>query len=37
MEMFRITKDDLILEVDKIAEAATFFDVAADADKTLLI
>ncbi len=37
MEMFGITKDDLIPEVDKIAGAAAFLDVAADADITLLI
>jgi peroxiredoxin family protein len=37
MEMFGIKKDDLIPEVDKIAGAAAFLDVAADADITLLI
>jgi peroxiredoxin family protein len=37
MEMFGITKDDLIPEVDKIAGAAAFLDVAADADITLFI
>ena len=37
MEMFGITKDDLIPEVDKIAGAAALIDVATDADITLLI
>jgi peroxiredoxin family protein len=37
MEMFGITKKDLIPEVDTLAGAATFLDVAADADVTLLI
>ena len=37
MEMFGITKDDLIPEVDKIAGAAAFLDVAADADITLFV
>ena len=37
MEMFGITKDDLIPEVDKIAGAAAFLDIAADADITLFI
>ena len=37
MEMFGITKEDLIPEVDSLAGAATFLDVAADADITLKI
>ena len=37
MEMFGITKENLIPEVDKLAGAATFLDVAADADITLKI
>lgn len=37
MEMFDIKKEDLIPEVDKLAGAATFLDVAADADITLKI
>jgi len=37
MEMFGITKDDLIPEVDTLAGAATFLDVAANADITLII
>ncbi len=37
MEMFGITKDDLIPEVDKIAGATAFLDIAADADINLLI
>jgi peroxiredoxin family protein len=37
MEMFDITKEDLIPEVDQLAGAATFLDVAADADVTLKI
>ena len=37
MEMFGITKDDLIPEVDTLAGAATFLDIAADADITLII
>jgi len=37
MEMLGITKEDLIPEVDALAGAATFLDVAADADITLKI
>ncbi len=37
MEMFGIAKEDLIPEVDSLAGAATFLDVAADADITLKI
>jgi len=37
MEMFGITKETLIPEVDKIAGAAVFLDVASDADITLLV
>jgi len=37
MEMFGVTRDDLIPEVDQLAGAATFLDIAADADITLLI
>jgi peroxiredoxin family protein len=37
MQMFGITRDDLIPEVDTLAGAATFLDVAADADIKLKI
>jgi peroxiredoxin family protein len=37
MQMFGITREDLISEVDTLAGAATFLDVAADADITLKI
>jgi len=37
MEMFGIARDDLIPEVDQLAGAATFLDMAADADITLII
>ena len=37
MEMFGIKKEDLIPEVDALAGAATFLDVAADADVNLLV
>lgn len=37
MEMFDIRREDLIPEVDKLAGAATFLDVAAEADITLKI
>ncbi|PVX24637.1 MAG: peroxiredoxin, partial [Candidatus Bathyarchaeum sp.] len=37
MEMFGVTKETLIPEVDKIAGAAAFLDIAADADISLLI
>jgi peroxiredoxin family protein len=37
MEMFGITKDTLIPEVDHIAGATAFLDIAADADTSLLV
>ncbi len=37
MEMFGVKKEDLIPEVDQIAGAATFLDLASTADITLLI
>ena len=37
MEMFGVTKDTLIPEVDQIAGATAFLDIAADADTSLLI
>ncbi len=37
MEMFGIKKADLIPEVDEIAGAAAFLDVASTADVTLLV
>lgn len=37
MEMFGITKETLIPEVDQIAGAAAFLDIASDADVNLLI
>ena len=37
MELFGVTKDTLIPEVDQIAGAATFLDIAADANISLLI
>jgi len=37
MEMFGIKKESLIPEVDKLAGASTFLDVASDADITLFI
>ena len=37
MEMFGIKKEDLIPEVDEIAGAAAFLDIASDADITLLV
>jgi peroxiredoxin family protein len=37
MEMFGVTKDTLIPEVDHIAGATAFLDIAADADISLLI
>jgi peroxiredoxin family protein len=37
MEMFGIKKADLIPEVDEMAGATKFLDVAADADVTLLV
>lgn len=37
MQMFNIKKEDLIPEVDEMAGATTFLDVAADADMTLFV
>ena len=37
MEMFGVKKEELIPEVDQIAGAAAFLDLASDADITLLI
>jgi len=37
MEMFGIKKEDLIPEVDEIAGAASFLDVASTADVTLFV
>ena len=37
MEMFGIKKESLIPEVDKLAGASTFLDIASDADITLLV
>ena len=37
MEMFGIKKEDLIPEVDQIAGAAAFLEVASDADMTLFV
>jgi peroxiredoxin family protein len=37
MEMFGVPKDTLIPEVDQIAGATAFLDIAADADTSLLI
>jgi peroxiredoxin family protein len=37
MEMFGIKKEDLIPEVDQIAGATTFLDLASKADITLFI
>ena len=37
MEMFGIRKEDLIPEVDEIAGAAAFLEVASEADVTLLV
>jgi len=37
MEMLGIKKEDLIPEVDQIAGAATFLDLASKADTTLFI
>jgi peroxiredoxin family protein len=37
MEMFGIKREDLIPEVDEIAGAAAFLEIAADADTTLFI
>ena len=37
MEMFGIKREELIPEVDEMAGAATFLNIAADADVTLLV
>jgi len=37
MEIFGVTKDTLIPEVDQIAGATAFLDIAADADTSLVI
>ena len=37
MEMFNVKREDLIPEVDSLAGAATFLDIAADADISLKI
>jgi len=37
MEMFGVKKEDLIPEVDEVAGATAFLDVASDADITLLV
>jgi len=37
MEMFGVKKEDLIPEVDEIAGAATFLEIASEADITLFI
>lgn len=37
MEMFNVKEEDLIPEVDEIAGAATFLEIAAEADITLFI
>jgi peroxiredoxin family protein len=37
MEMFGIKREDLIPEVDELAGAATFLNVAADADVQILV
>jgi len=37
MSMFNVKKEDLIPEVDKLAGAAQFLEIAADADVTLFI
>ena len=37
MEMFGIKKENLIPEVDQIAGASAFLDIASDADVTLLV
>jgi len=37
MEMFGVKKEDLIPEVDEIAGAVAFLDVASDADVTLFV
>ena len=37
MELFGLTRDDLIPEVEDIVGAATFLDIAADTDKVLVL
>jgi len=37
MEMFGVKREDLIPEIDSIAGAATFLEVASEADITLLV
>lgn len=37
MELFGLTRDDLIPEVEDVVGAATFLDIAADADKVLVL
>ena len=37
MEMFGVKRDDLVPEVDSMVGAATFLNIAADADVTLFI
>jgi len=37
MEMFGVKKEDLIPEVDQIAGAATFLDLASTAETTILV
>jgi len=37
MEMFGVKREDLIPEVDEIAGAAAFLDLASDADITILV
>ncbi len=37
MKMFGVKKEDLIPEVDEIAGAAAFLDLASDADITILV
>jgi peroxiredoxin family protein len=37
MEMFGIKREDLIPEVDEMAGATTFLNIAKDADVTLLV
>jgi len=37
MEMFGVKKEDLIPEVDEIAGASAFLDLASDADITILV
>ena len=37
MQMFSIKREDLIPEVDKLVGAATFLEIATEADTTLFI